>query len=70
MVATWPEKTIYSNMSTVGPDPMEKCWTPVRVDQTTGKGLGPPRADLDPSDGSRTPLCGVQATPQPGPGTL
>jgi hypothetical protein len=34
--ATWPEKTIYSKISTVGPDPMRKCRTPVHVGRTFG----------------------------------
>jgi hypothetical protein len=34
--AMWPEKMIYSRISTVGPDPMGKCRTPVRTDRTSG----------------------------------
>jgi hypothetical protein len=31
-VATWPEKTIYSRISTVGPNPKGKCRTSTGVD--------------------------------------
>jgi hypothetical protein len=34
--AMWPGKTIYSKISTVDPDPMGKCQTPVHVDRTSG----------------------------------
>jgi hypothetical protein len=34
-VATRPEKTIYSRVSTVRPDPMRECRTPVRTDRTS-----------------------------------
>jgi hypothetical protein len=34
--AAWPEKTIYSKVSTVGPDPMGKCRTLVYTDRTSG----------------------------------
>jgi hypothetical protein len=34
--ATWPEKMIYSKVSTVSPDPMGKCQTPVYTNQASG----------------------------------
>jgi hypothetical protein len=30
--ATWPEKMIHSKVSTVSPDPMGKCRTPIYTD--------------------------------------
>jgi hypothetical protein len=53
--ATWPEKTISSKVSTVGPDPHGKVPNP-RVRSRTSTGA------------SRTPLCGVQATHSRVPG--
>jgi hypothetical protein len=32
----WPEKMIYSKVSTVSPDPMGKCRTSVYTDRTSG----------------------------------
>jgi hypothetical protein len=61
-VATWPGKTIYSKISTVGLDPMGKCRTPVHVDRTSGQGPGPRGHDPNPRDRSRTLLCGVRTT--------
>jgi hypothetical protein len=60
--ATWPEKTIYSKVSTVGSDPHGKVSDPciyrpdLRV-RSRIHGCKP-----DPWDGFRTPLRGVQAT--------
>jgi hypothetical protein len=34
--ATWPEKTISSKVSPVGPDPHGKCRTPVYTNWTSG----------------------------------
>jgi hypothetical protein len=54
--ATWPEKTIYSKVSIVGPDPHGKVSDPcvyrpnLRVRPRTSTGA------------NRTPLCGVRAT--------
>jgi hypothetical protein len=69
-VATWPGKTIYSKISTVGPDPMGKCWTPVHVDRTSGQGLGPPRARPRPPGRVPDPSVWGPDYPQPGPRTL
>jgi hypothetical protein len=62
-VATWPEKTIYSRISTVGPDPYGKVSDPytygpnLRVRSRTSTGVpGPLRRVSDP------PLCRVRAT--------
>jgi hypothetical protein len=55
-VALWPEKTIYSRVSTVGPDPHGKVSDPC----TYGPDL---RVRSRISTGvNRTPLCGVRAT--------
>ena len=53
---TWPEKTISSEVSTVGSEPHGKVPNPrVRCRTSTG-------ADRTPPDGVRTPLHGVWAT--------
>jgi hypothetical protein len=60
--ATWPEKMIHSMVSTMGPDPMGKCRIPAYTDWTSRRGLGPPRVQTGPRDGSPTSLYGVWAT--------
>jgi hypothetical protein len=61
--ATWPEKTIYSKVSTVGPDPHGKVQDPckyrlgLRVRYMTSTG-----ANRTPGTGPGPPLCGVRAT--------
>jgi hypothetical protein len=60
--ATWPEKMIYSNVSTVGPDPHGKVLDPCIY-----------RPDLQARSrtlpgANRTPLCGVRATHSRVPG--
>jgi hypothetical protein len=46
--ATWPGETIPSKVSTVGPDPMGRCWTPAYPDRTSGQGPGSLRVQTGP----------------------
>jgi hypothetical protein len=61
-VATWPEKTIYSRISTVGPDPHGKVSDPctygpdLRVRSRTSTGVPGPLGRVP------DPLCRVRAT--------
>jgi hypothetical protein len=68
--ATWPEKTISSKVSTVGPDPMGKCRAPAYTDQTSGQSPGPPRVQTGPP--GRVPGLSVWGPghSQQGPGIL
>jgi hypothetical protein len=60
---TWPEKTIYSKVPTVGPDPHGKVLDPcvyrpdLRARSRTSTG-----ANQTPGMGSEPPQCGVRAT--------
>jgi hypothetical protein len=65
--ATWLEKTIYSKVSTVGPDPTGKYRTPVYTDRTSGQGLGPPRVQTEPLGRVPDPSMWGPSNPQQGP---
>jgi hypothetical protein len=66
--ATCPERVTYSEASTVSPDPMGKCRTPVYTVQASKFGPRPPRVRTGPLEWDPNPPYGVWAAHSGVPG--